>query len=161
MAVHVITGYGPDGRSTVISSEEKSSFGTRGFDDLTDDSAIQASENIAKPSIAKLYESDRPGIFDRPATGTLLPISTPPHGALWLEMKFDGHYETEFHRTDSIDFHHIVAGEVELILEDGSVMLRAGDSVLLPGVIHRWLSTKSWHSTLFVIGLEPAQTDLG
>jgi mannose-6-phosphate isomerase-like protein (cupin superfamily) len=156
MAVHVITGYGPGGRSTVISSEVKSSFAAAGFDDLTDDSVIQASGNAAKPSIAKLYESDRPGIFDRPATGTLLPIATPPHGVLWLEMKFDGHYETEFHRTDSIDFHYIVAGEVELILEDGSVTLRAGDSAMLPGVVHRWRSVRSWHSNLFVIGLEPA-----
>jgi mannose-6-phosphate isomerase-like protein (cupin superfamily) len=156
MPFHVITGYGADGRSTVISREEKTSFAAAGFDELTDDSVIQSADNEAKPSIAKLYEGDRPGLCDRPAAGALLPIATPPHGALWLEMKFDGYYETEFHRTDSIDFHYIVGGEVELILEDGSVTLRTGDSAMLPGVLHRWRSEKSWHSNLFVIGLEPA-----
>lgn len=155
MSIHVITGTGSDGRSTVITIQEKASFAAAGFDELTDDSAIQASGNEAKPSIAKLYENDRPGVIDRPTAGELLPIATPPHGALWLEMKFDGYYETEFHRTDSIDFHYIVGGEVELILEDGSVTLRAGDSAMLPGVVHRWRSPKYWHSNLFVIGLEP------
>lgn len=156
MSIHVITGFGSDGRSTVITIQEKADFAAAGFDELTDDSAIQTNENKARPSITKLYEGDRPGIFERPATGELLPIATPPHGALWLEMKFDGYYETEFHRTDSIDFHYIVDGEVELILENGSITLRAGDSVILPGVLHRWRSPKSWHSNLFVIGLEPA-----
>lgn len=154
MSIHVITGYGPDGRSKVISSEAKASFAAAGFDELTDDSAIQSSENNAKPSIAKLYESATPGVFERPGTGDLLHIPTPPNGALWLEMKFDGYYETEFHRTDSIDFHYIVAGEVQLILEHGSVTLRTGDTAMLPGVVHRWRSEKSWHSNLFVIGLE-------
>lgn len=156
MSVHVVTGYGPDGRSMVVSTQEKSSFAAKGFDELTDDTAIQSARNEASQSIAKLYESTSPGVFARPATGDLLPIATPPHGALWLEMKFDGHYETEFHRTDSIDFQYIVSGEVELILEVGSITLRAGDSAVLPGVLHRWRSAKSWHSNLFVIGLEPA-----
>ena len=156
MAIHVITGYRPDGRSTVISTEEKTSIAVANFDALTDDSLIHGRKNKAKPSIAKLYEGKQPGVFPRPASGELLPIATPPHGALWLEMKFDGHYETEFHRTDSIDFHYIVGGEVELILEEGSVTLRAGDSVMLPGVVHRWRSLRSWHSNLFVIGLERA-----
>ena len=156
MPVHVITGVSAAGLSIVISAEEKSSFAAAGFDELTDDSMIQSGDNKAKPSIAKLYESDSPTFSPRPSTGDLLPIATPPHGALWLEMRFDGFYETEFHRTDSIDFHYIVSGEVELILEDGSVTLRSGDSVMLPGVLHRWRSPKSWHSILFVIGLEPA-----
>lgn len=156
MSKHVVTGYAADGRSTVVSAEEKASFAAQGFGELTDDSSIRSSQTTTKPSIAKLYEADTPGVFERQAIGDLLPIPTPPHGALWLEMKFDGFYETEFHRTDSIDFHYIVAGEVELILEDGSVTLYAGDTVVLPGVVHRWLSRKSWHSNLFVIGLEPA-----
>jgi mannose-6-phosphate isomerase-like protein (cupin superfamily) len=156
MSIHVVTGYAADGRSTVISAEEKASFAAKGFSELTDDSAIRSGGNTAIPSIAKLYESDTPGIFPREARGELLLIPTPPGGALWLEMNFEGFYETEFHRTDSIDFHYIVGGEVELILEDGSITLRAGDTVMLPGVVHRWRSENSWHSNLFVIGMEPA-----
>lgn len=156
MGIHVVTGTGPDGRSTVISAEEKSTLAAQGFDEFTDDSAIHADKDETRKSITKLYEAARPAGTRRPATGDLLPIATPPGGALWLEMAFEGHYETEFHRTDSIDFHFIVSGEVELILEDGSVTLRAGDTAMLPGVVHRWRSEKSWQSNLFVIGLDPA-----
>jgi mannose-6-phosphate isomerase-like protein (cupin superfamily) len=156
MSIHVVTGYAPDGRSIVVSAEEKASFAAMGFSELTDDSAIRSSENAATPLIAKLFDSDTPAICPREARGELLPIPTPPNGALWLEMNFEGFYETEFHRTDSIDFHYIVGGEVELILEDGSITLRAGDTVVLPGVVHRWRSRNSWHSNLFVIGMEPA-----
>lgn len=153
---HTVTGIGPDGRSTVLSTAEKATSAASGFAGLADDSTIRNDHDSARKSIARLYEAERPGIVPRPASGDLLPIATPPHGALWLEMKFEGHYETEFHRTDSIDFHTIVAGEVELILEDGSVTLTAGDSVVVPGVVHRWRSERAWHSSLFVIGLEPA-----
>jgi mannose-6-phosphate isomerase-like protein (cupin superfamily) len=156
LATHTVTGIGPDGRSTVLATQDKATSAAPGFAGLADDSAIEARADRTDKSILKLYEADRPGVVDRPAAGELLPIATPPLGALWLEMKFDGPYETEFHRTDSIDFHYIVAGEVELMLEDGSVTLRAGDSVVVPGVIHRWRSELSWHSSLFVIGLDPA-----
>jgi mannose-6-phosphate isomerase-like protein (cupin superfamily) len=156
LARHTVTGIGSDGRSTILATQDKAISAAHGFEGLADDSAIEAGPDRADKSIVKLYEADRPGLANRPATGEFLPIATPPHGALWLEMKFDGPYETEFHRTDSIDFHYIVAGEVELLLEDGSVTLGAGDSVIVPGVIHRWRSERSWHSNLFVIGLEPA-----
>src|SRR4029079_16186209 len=124
-----------------------------GFGEVGDVSEINSANDKAKRSIVKLHESDKPGVFPRPAPGHLLPIATPPHGVLWLEMKFDGHYETEFHRTDSIDFHYVIAGEVELILEDGSVTLRAGDTVMLPGVVHRWRSERLWHSNMIALGL--------
>lgn len=156
MGKHTITGIGPDGRSTVISTEEKATSAASSFEGIADDSSILSDKIETRKSIARLFEADRPGILARPASGHLLPIATPPHGALWLEMKFDGHYETEFHRTDSIDFHYIAGGEVELILEDGSVTLTAGDSVVVPGVVHRWRSETAWHSNLFAIGLEPA-----
>jgi mannose-6-phosphate isomerase-like protein (cupin superfamily) len=155
MGIHAVTGVGKDGRSTVISVEEKASFAADGFDEMTDASVIHGDKDDTRKSIAKLYDADRPAVCERPASGELLPIATKPNGALWLEMKFDGHYETEFHRTDSIDFHYIVSGEVELILEEGCITLRAGDTAILPGIVHRWRSPVSWHSNLFVIGLDP------
>lgn len=45
------------------------------------------------------------------------------------------------HTTDTIDINHVIAGEVELLLEEGrSVMLRAGDSVIVPGIPHGWIT---------------------
>lgn len=155
MGRHTVTGVGTDGRSTVISTQEKASFAAADFSDLSDNSDIQVGVNEAKKSVANLFAADRVDAVARQSTGHLLPIPTPPGGVLWLEMKFDGYYETEFHRTDSIDFHYMVDGTVELILENGSVTLEKGDTVLVPGVVHRWRTDTCWHSNLLVIGVSP------
>ena len=45
------------------------------------------------------------------------------------------------HSTPTIDYGVVVAGDVELGLEDGSVRLsRQGDSVVVNGVEHSWLA---------------------
>jgi mannose-6-phosphate isomerase-like protein (cupin superfamily) len=156
MGRHIVSGVGEDGRSAIVSTQEKASFAATDFSDLTDDSEIQIGDKQARKSIANLFAADRIDSLQRQSTGHLLPIPTPPGGALWLEMKFDGYYETEFHRTDSIDFHYMVDGKVELILENGSVTLEKGDTVLIPGVVHRWRTDTSWHSSLLVIGVPPS-----
>jgi mannose-6-phosphate isomerase-like protein (cupin superfamily) len=46
------------------------------------------------------------------------------------------------HATDTLDINYIIAGSVELLLEEGrSVTLRAGDSVIIPGVKHGWITS--------------------
>ena len=43
------------------------------------------------------------------------------------------------HRTDTVDFGIVLAGELTLVLEDGSeTVLRAGDLVVQNGVVHGW-----------------------
>jgi quercetin dioxygenase-like cupin family protein len=42
------------------------------------------------------------------------------------------------HETPTVDYAVLVAGEVELGLEEGSVVLRAGDTLLVNGVQHSW-----------------------
>jgi mannose-6-phosphate isomerase-like protein (cupin superfamily) len=48
--------------------------------------------------------------------------------------------EREFgmHRTDTLDLGYVVSGAVDLVLEKGSVSLRAGDSVVQQGTWHAW-----------------------
>ena len=42
------------------------------------------------------------------------------------------------HHTDTLNFHTIVAGSVDLLLDDGPHRLDNGDSLVLPGVDHGW-----------------------
>ena len=44
------------------------------------------------------------------------------------------------HHTPTIDYGLVVRGDVELGLEDRSVHLHAGDSVVVNGVEHSWLA---------------------
>jgi quercetin dioxygenase-like cupin family protein len=42
------------------------------------------------------------------------------------------------HYTDTINLHVIVAGSVEVLLDDGPHLLNTGDSLVLPPVDHGW-----------------------
>jgi hypothetical protein len=155
MAYHVVAGIGPDGRSTVISREQRvvKSPSAAGFD--AGDDGIRPDDGGAAFMLANLYNADPDPKIDRPNRGHLLPVPFPPGAFQWLEMKYDGAYTTELHRTDSIDLHYIVAGGTELVLENGSVKVSAGDTIVVPGVVHAWRSTTGVTSNIFAIGLRP------
>ena len=44
------------------------------------------------------------------------------------------------HHTDTLDFDTVIAGSIELILDDGGHRLEAGDVVVISGVDHAWRS---------------------
>jgi len=154
--MHVVTGVGADGRSRVIAREEKVLGTPRAAGLKADDSRVREGEHSASLRIAKLCEIAPAPRIARPAKGVLLPVSLPPWGLAWFEMRFDGGTVQQLHRADSIDFHYILHGEVDLVLEADTVRLSVGDSVVIPGVVHGWHSEGGWSSSLFVVGLEPA-----
>ena len=156
MAMHVVTGVGPDGRSRVVAREEKVLGAAHTAGLKADDSSVREGEDSASLRIAKLCEIGPAPRIARPAKGVMLPVSLPPWGVAWFEMKFDGSTVHQLHRTDSIDFHYILSGEVDLELEAGTIRLSVGDSAVIPGVVHGWRSASGWSSSLFVVGLEPA-----
>ena len=44
------------------------------------------------------------------------------------------------HRTDSIDYAVVMAGEIDMELEDTTVHLKAGDVLVQRGTIHNWVN---------------------
>jgi quercetin dioxygenase-like cupin family protein len=44
------------------------------------------------------------------------------------------------HRTDSIDYAIVLAGEIDMTLDDQVVTLRAGDVLVQRGTIHNWIN---------------------
>ena len=51
------------------------------------------------------------------------------------------------HHTDTLDFDLILDGSVELILDDGTHLLRAGDCVVMTGVDHGWRASSDGCTT--------------
>jgi quercetin dioxygenase-like cupin family protein len=45
------------------------------------------------------------------------------------------------HRTDSIDYAVVMAGEIDMALDIGSVHLKAGDVLVQRGTIHNWVNS--------------------
>ena len=55
-----------------------------------------------------------------------------------MVIEFAACAELPFHCNDSVNFHTVVAGSVELLLDDGPHHMDVGDSLVLPGVDHGW-----------------------
>jgi hypothetical protein len=61
---------------------------------------------------------------------------------LTRKMARSHHLEAGMHRTESIDFVVMLAGELIMELQDGDeVVLRSGDALVQNGPIHRWRNT--------------------
>jgi quercetin dioxygenase-like cupin family protein len=58
----------------------------------------------------------------------------------WIITQMGPGLSAPMHSTPTIDYGLVVAGDVELGLEHGSVHLQAGDAVVVNGVEHSWLA---------------------
>ena len=88
-----------------------------------------------------------------PAGEKSLPLEPPPGGSNWriVEWPPDAIYVEELarnpmegldsagmHRTDTLDYVPILDGEIELVLETGSVLCRTGDCIVQRATTHAW-----------------------
>ena len=62
------------------------------------------------------------------------------------------------HKTDSIDYAVVMTGEIEMLLDDSEVHLKAGDVVVQRGTVHAWANrgTEPCRIAFILIGAEPA-----
>lgn len=69
-----------------------------------------------------------------------------------------GREDPGMHFTNTADHFHVIEGEVVLVLETGDVVLRAGDTGVVRGVIHGWRndSADTARVVTFVLPATPA-----
>ena len=60
-----------------------------------------------------------------------------PHSLIRIVELAPGH-RSPMHRTHTVDYAVLLEGECELVLDEGSVHLRAGDLVVQRGTNHAW-----------------------
>lgn len=64
-----------------------------------------------------------------------------PNGTVFRVIEFAPGAAPRMHRTDSIDYAVVIAGEIDMELDDGKeVHLRAGDVLVQRGTIHNWIN---------------------
>jgi len=61
-----------------------------------------------------------------------------PGHADFLVVQMPARVEHPMYHTDTLNFHTILAGSVELVLDDGPHALEVGDTLVLPGIDHGW-----------------------
>ena len=98
----------------------------------------------------------------RPGFGPRGSGQLPSGATCWAIFAFDPGLSTPFHHTATLDYDIVLEGEVTLGLEQGDILLRAGDCVVIPAVMHSW-RTESKGCTISVTycGLEPPQKQKG
>jgi quercetin dioxygenase-like cupin family protein len=66
--------------------------------------------------------------------------TTLPGGTIFRVLEFAPGVTPRNHRTDSIDYAVVMAGEIDMELDDAVVHLRAGDVLVQRGTIHNWVN---------------------
>ncbi|KAI1077938.1 hypothetical protein F5B20DRAFT_247873 [Whalleya microplaca] len=75
-------------------------------------------------------------------------------GSVCRMVDFGPRYECMMHRTQSLDFGIVVEGELDMLLDDGSVTrMKRGDIAVQRATMHAWRnpSTTSWARMVFVL----------
>jgi naringenin degradation protein FdeH len=76
---------------------------------------------------------------------------TPPNGTRLMVMDLFPGCRGAMHRTDTLDYVIVMEGEVEMQLDDSSVVLRAGDILVQQGTVHAWTNPTDKHARLAIV----------
>ena len=66
--------------------------------------------------------------------------TTLANGCVFRVVEFGPGVSPRNHRTDSIDFAVVMAGEIDMDLDGSEVHLKAGDVLVQRGTIHNWIN---------------------
>jgi mannose-6-phosphate isomerase-like protein (cupin superfamily) len=81
------------------------------------------------------FPSDNSGALDGGARGV---ASTDPRGSVFRIVEYAPGVAPRNHRTESIDYAVVMAGEIDMEIDGASVHLRQGDVLVQRGTIHNW-----------------------
>ncbi|RKT55629.1 cupin domain-containing protein [Saccharothrix australiensis] len=143
----VVTGLDENGRSTVVEDgPPRAVFHISGED--ADHLVIEALPDVPdrlpprQTAVAELWATAH-APAERTAPDLTAGLETfrsvlPGTGFTWRFTRWGRDVESGFHTTETLDLIHVLSGRIELLLDDRSVALEAGDSVVIPGLRHAW-----------------------
>jgi mannose-6-phosphate isomerase-like protein (cupin superfamily) len=79
------------------------------------------------------------------------------NGTVFRVVSFGPGVAPRNHRTNSIDYAVVISGELDMVLDDTTVHLRAGDILVQRGTIHNWINhgTEPCVIAFALIGAKP------
>jgi quercetin dioxygenase-like cupin family protein len=134
----VVTGDDRSGRSNIHSDGNAQ----RSFDvGVGEMHQLWLTENVPVDATADALAAQPHEVIAQPrADGTLFEICT-----------FRPGQRSPFHRTATIDYVYVVQGEIHLGVDDGEVLLRAGDTVVQRATTHYWDNRSDEPCTMCVV----------
>lgn len=72
-----------------------------------------------------------------------LGTAPPPHGTRFTINDFPPGATGVMHRTETVDYCLVLAGEIDMAMDDSTIHLKAGDIVIQRGTHHAWINRGS------------------
>ena len=141
----VVTGTGPAGSSCVAADGAAPVMSLEGYPGVEIARLWSTDSGEALDRSGIEHDSPPYGLYPPPGGTRFVRITYPPgFGASEPDADASRVARLLLHRTATIDYGVILAGELTLVLEDGSEStLRAGDVIVQNGVVHGWRNTTS------------------
>ena len=168
----IVTGHDAEGRAVILADGPTS----RIFDDLGEDGLVfqeiwHTTETPALIDRAR-READETGLVLAPPPGgvRIRVVDIPPEAdggdidAVFeniaaADAKVDSDRHRSFHRTETIDFGIVLAGEIVLIMDEGETTVRPGEIVVQRGTNHGWMNRTDQPCRIAFILIDGQYTD--
>jgi mannose-6-phosphate isomerase-like protein (cupin superfamily) len=125
----VVTGHDAEGRAKVLIDEQvKNVFSPRPGAEF---SVIWSSEGFPVNNDGSEDPSNK-------KIGTTI-----DNGTVFRIVSFGPGVSPRNHRTDSVDYAVVMSGEIDMVLDDETVHLKAGDVLVQRGTVHNWINNGS------------------
>ena len=91
----------------------------------------------------------------------ILGTAPPENGSRFIVMEFAPGIASEMHRTETIDYIAVLAGEIDMDMDDSTVKLRAGDVMVQRGTNHAWVNRSKEPARLAIVLLDAKPLGIG
>src|SRR6059036_826368 len=87
--------------------------------------------------------------------------TTLKNGTVFRVVEFAPGVAPRNHRTDSIDYAVVVSGEIDMVLDDSVVHLKAGDVLVQRGTIHNWVNRDTQPCVIAFVLIDAKPVEVG
>jgi len=91
----------------------------------------------------------------------ILGTAPPENGSRFIVMEFGSGIASEMHRTETIDYIVMLAGEIDMDMDDSTVTLRAGDIMVQRGTNHAWVNRGKQTARLAIVLIDATPLGIG
>jgi len=91
----------------------------------------------------------------------ILGTAPPENGSRFIVMEFAPGIASEMHRTETIDYIVMLAGEIDMDMDDSTVTLRAGNIMVQRGTNHAWVNRGKQTARLAIVLIDATPLGIG
>jgi len=91
----------------------------------------------------------------------ILGTAPPANGSRFIVMEFAPGIASAMHRTETIDYIAVLAGEFDMNMDDSTVKLRAGDVMVQRGTNHAWVNRGKEPARLAIVLIDAKPLGIG